>query len=196
MFLPSPGQEIDMGLDGFESSTRGRGVDIISVRDTSTKATSLPSFPFTTEIALDPWDGNEGPDRSPCEREAPAQLRRSVSSLLVLSWLAAKVLGWGGLTVYATGSETVKIIAVIAAAQTIEPPPQKQFISKSIRLKYGLERYRVRSAYRYICPPPPSTATTSSTKTYRAVGITEPLGVEEIRNGALKPHIRRTSRDR
>jgi hypothetical protein len=98
--------------------------------------------------------------------------------------------------VKATGSETVKIIAVNAAAKTMDPPVQKKFICTSIRRKYGLDRYRVRSAYRYIWPPPPSTATTSSIITYRAVGMVEPLGVEEMRNGALNPHRRRISRAR
>lgn len=54
------------------------------------------------------------------------------------------------LTVNATGSETVKMIAVMTAAKMIDPPLQKQFISNSILLKYGLDRYRVRNAYRYI----------------------------------------------
>lgn len=54
------------------------------------------------------------------------------------------------LTVNATGSETVKMIAVMAAAKIIDPPLQKQFISNSILRKYGLDRYRVRNAYRYI----------------------------------------------
>lgn len=40
----------------------------------------------------------------------------------------------------ATDSGTVKTIAVMAAAKTTEPPPQKQFISNNMRRKYGLDR--------------------------------------------------------
>lgn len=131
-------------MNRCETGARSGCSNVVDVPNPSLSAILGPSFFLTAQVTLDPRNGDQCPYTGPSKWQGPAQLYIVSVEFLIQQQIIRL------LTVNATGSETVKMIAVMTAANMIDPPLQKQFISKSIRRKYGLDRYRVRNAYRYI----------------------------------------------
>lgn len=61
-------------LDRTEARTGCWRRDVVGKGNAALDAPFAPGFLLATEIALDPGDGDAGPDGGPCEREGPAQL--------------------------------------------------------------------------------------------------------------------------
>lgn len=91
LFFSGPGENMWMVfLDRTEARTGCRRSDIVGKGNATLDATFAPGFLLTTEIALDPGDGDAGPDGGPCEWKGPAQL-------ILLAWKSGVGIGSEGL---------------------------------------------------------------------------------------------------
>lgn len=80
LLFTNPGKKTGDGcMDGFKTGTGSRSGDIIDPGDAALSAIFRPGLLLTTQITLNPRDGDQGPDSGPCEGERPAKLHELTS---------------------------------------------------------------------------------------------------------------------